>query len=50
MEVFSPQILELAVESFFPQSYGTLKECDISKTIDLFDMAYGTKNISIDEP
>ena len=34
---------ELAVECFFPQSYGTFKQRYITETIDFLDMAYGTK-------
>ena len=36
------------VESFFPQSYGTFEQRNISTTIDFFDMAHGTKNVSFD--
>ena len=32
-------------ELFFPQSYGTSKQRDISETNDFFDMVYRTKKI-----
>ena len=37
---------DIAVEGFFPLSYGTFKQCDVSDTIDLLDMAYRSKNVS----
>ena len=39
---------ELVVESFFPQSYGTIKQRDMSETIDFFDMANKQKAFIFD--
>ena len=36
---------ELAVKSFFPQSYGTFKQRDIWEITDFSDMAHGTKKM-----
>ena len=37
----------VSVDSFFPQSYGTLKQRYILETIDFIGMAYGPKNVSL---
>ena len=39
---------DLAVESFFPQSYWTFKQRDISETIEFFNVAYRTKMFLFD--
>ena len=36
---------ELAVESFFPQSYGKSKQRNISEAINFLDFDHGTRNI-----
>ena len=33
-------------ESFIPLLYGTFEQRNISKNIDFFDLAYGTRNVS----
>ena len=40
--------IKLAVESFFPQSHGTLKQRDLCGTINLINMAYGTRMALLD--